>query len=253
MANGERGTLAPDVVLPRLAGRFGKPYLYAEVCESTQQCLDADSAEGAVAVCEEQTAGRGRLGRAWAAPAGAAILCSVALRPVAHRAAAELSLVAGLAVALTVENAAGRPAQIKWPNDVLLDGGKIAGVLAEMRGSAVLLGIGLNVNQENAELPSRAPFPAASLKTVDGRTRDRAPILAFLLACLEETYGRWQSRGLAATLPELTERDALLGRKVTVGGARGVAAGIAADGRLQLDTTAGRMFVAAGEVTIDTL
>lgn len=253
MATGERGTLTPGVVLPRLTGRFGEPYAYAEVCESTQQCLGADSAEGAVAVCEEQTAGRGRLGRAWAAPARTAILCSIALRPAPHRVAAELSLVAGLAVALTVENEAGRPAQIKWPNDVLLDGGKVAGVLAEMRGSAVILGIGLNVNQETADLPPRVPFPTASLRAVDGRTRDRASILAFLLARLEETYDEWLSRGLAAALPELTARDALRGRGVTVGGVRGVAAGIASDGRLQLETTDGRMLAAAGEVTIDTL
>ena len=86
------GGLAPENVLPRLRGRFGRDYLYVERCESTQRLLAPDAAEGTVAVAEEQTAGRGRLGRRWLAAPGTSILCSVALRPtVAPRRLPELS------------------------------------------------------------------------------------------------------------------------------------------------------------------
>ncbi|HEX4929960.1 MAG TPA: biotin--[acetyl-CoA-carboxylase] ligase, partial [Gaiellaceae bacterium] len=116
--------------------------------------LDSAQPEGAVAVCEEQTAGRGRMGRAWEAPAGSSILMSLLLRPPAGRPAAELSLVAGVATALAVEHGTGLAAQIKWPNDVMLDRRKVAGVLAELKDGAVVLGIGLNVNQGRDELPT---------------------------------------------------------------------------------------------------
>src|SRR5919202_1655229 len=113
-------SLAPDTVEPLLTGSFGRPYLYEERCESTQGLLATDDPEGAVAVCEVQTAGRGRQGRAWEAPPGAAILASILLRPPAQRAMPELSLVGGLAVAEAVERAIGLAVQVKWPNDVMV-------------------------------------------------------------------------------------------------------------------------------------
>ncbi|MET0608003.1 MAG: biotin--[acetyl-CoA-carboxylase] ligase, partial [Gaiellaceae bacterium] len=139
--------LTPEAVEPLLRGRFGRPYLYRDTCESTQRLLHASLGEGAVAVCNEQLAGRGRLGRAWHAPPGTAVLCSLLLVPPADRRISELSLVAGLAVAETVEAATTLAAGIKWPNDVLVDGAKVAGVLAEAAEGTVVLGIGLNVNQ----------------------------------------------------------------------------------------------------------
>src|SRR5207245_2850887 len=114
-------SLAPDAVEPLLSGRLGRPYAYSKGCESTQLALDRSAPEGAVAVCDEQTAGRGRLGRGWHAPAGMAVLCSVLLRPPAERRVAEVSLVAGVAAAEAVEDALGLAAQIKWPNDVMVD------------------------------------------------------------------------------------------------------------------------------------
>ena len=140
---------------PLLRGRFGRPYFYLEQCETTQRMLDAAQPEGAVAVCEEQTAGRGRMGRAWEAPARSSILVSVLLRPPPERRAAELTLVAGVATAIAVERATGLAAQIKWPNDVMLDRRKVAGGIAELKDGAVVLGIGLNVTQTPDELPQR--------------------------------------------------------------------------------------------------
>jgi BirA family transcriptional regulator, biotin operon repressor / biotin---[acetyl-CoA-carboxylase] ligase len=245
-------SLAADAVEPLLEGRFGRPYLYSDACASTQELLDVSLAEGAVALCDEQTAGKGRLGRRWEAPAGTALLCSILLRPPRERKVAQLSLVGGLATAAAVEGAVGFAAQIKWPNDVIVSGAKVAGVLAEARDGAVVLGIGVNVNQERGQLPEGAGVPAASLRTVDGRPRERAPILASLLVGLERYYDRWLDRGIDGIHVELGSRDFLRGRRVSVDDAHGVAVGIDDRGRLQIDLEGGgRRLVESGEVTYE--
>jgi BirA family biotin operon repressor/biotin-[acetyl-CoA-carboxylase] ligase len=243
-------TLAADVVEPLLTGRFGRPYLYRETCESTQALLDASQPEGAVAVCEEQTAGRGRLGRRWDAPRGSAILSSTLLRPPGGRRIAELALVGGVAAANTVEAALELSAQIKWPNDVLVNRRKVAGVLAEARDGVVVLGIGINVNQTRDELP-HGVHPPASLRTTDGVERERAPILARLLAELEGQYARWLDGGLAELYIDIGSRDFLRQRHVTVDGASGIAVGIDRDGRLEIDVGGERRLVESGEVTYE--
>ncbi len=245
------GTLAPDHVVPLLRGRFGRPFLYATSCPSTQRLLDEHHDEGAVAVCEEQTAGRGRLGRSWEAAPGTSILCSILLRPPPARVLPQLALVGGLAVAETVEQTTGRSSAIKWPNDVLLEGGKVAGVLADARERIVVLGIGLNVNQRPDQLPERPRVPAVSLRAVDGLERERAPILADLLERLERHYDAWLADGLSALHGAIVGRDSLRGRRVEIGELRGIGAGIDAEGRLQLETVGGRRVVASGEVTLD--
>ena len=236
---------------PLLRGRFGRPYLYLERCETTQQLLDAAQPEGAIAVCEEQTRGRGRMGRIWEAPAGSSILVSVLLRPPPERRAAELTLVAGVATAIVVERATGLAAQIKWPNDVMLDRRKVAGVLAEARDGVVVLGIGINVNQTREQLPSAARVPAASLRTVDGRMRDREEVLASLLERLDALYRDWRDGGLDAVYGELGARDFLRGRRVSVDGTAGVARMISRDGRLEVATASGPVLVESGEVSFE--
>src|SRR5205807_6441415 len=161
--------------------------------ESTQALLGPDDPEGAVIAAEHQTAGRGRLGRRWEAPAGTAITASVMLRPPAGAQIQQLSLVAGLAVAETVEDALQLSAQIKWPNDVMVNRRKVAGVLAEARDGIVVLGIGLNVNQTREQLPGDVRVPAASLRTIDGVEHDRAPLLADVLVRLEAHYSAWSA------------------------------------------------------------
>jgi BirA family biotin operon repressor/biotin-[acetyl-CoA-carboxylase] ligase len=247
------GTLAPESVVPLLRGRFGRPYVYAEACDSTQRLLLAEHPEGTTAVCEAQHGGRGRLGRSWEAPARSSILCSVLLRPPKQRSIAQLSLVGGLAVADAVERASGQATAIKWPNDVLLAGGKVAGVLAEGRADVVVLGLGLNVNQAADELPPRPHLPATSLRATDGLERDRAPLLADLLACLETRYDAWSAGGLAALHADLAGRDALRGHRVRAGDRAGLALGIDLDGRLELATTEGTATIASGEVSIEPL
>jgi BirA family biotin operon repressor/biotin-[acetyl-CoA-carboxylase] ligase len=248
---GTPDSLAPDTVEPLLTGRFGRPYLYEETCVSTQQLLGPDSPEGAVAVCDVQTGGRGRLGRAWEAPSGTALLCSVVLKPPADRRVPELSLVGGLAVAEAVEHALGLAVQIKWPNDVMVNRRKVAGILAEASGETAVLGIGLNVNQTRDELPADARVEPASLYTVDGVRRPRAPLVADLLAELEHAYERWRDGGLNALYDTLGARDFLRGRRIVLDGQTGVGVGIERDGRLAVDIDGERRLVESGEIAFE--
>lgn len=241
-------SLAPDSVEPLLTGGFGRPYLYRESCDSTQGLLTADAPEGAVAVCDEQTAGRGRRGRAWAAPRGTAVLMSIALRPPAGRRLPELSLVGGVATALTVERATGLSAQIKWPNDVMLNRRKVAGILADAEGDRVVLGIGLNVNQTREDLPAGTTVPPASLRTVDAVVRDRAAVLADLVLELERTYKLWAAGGLEEIYAELGSRDFLRGRRVVIDGAEATAVGIGRDGLLEVAADGQARRIESGDV-----
>jgi len=235
---------------PLLRGRLGRPFLWVESCRSTQDLLrDARLPEGAVATTEHQTAGRGRAGRGWEDTSGAALLVSVLLRPPETSMVAQLSLVCALAVAETVEGALGRGVGVKWPNDVLVDGRKVAGILLEGRDGAVVCGIGLNVNQVEATLPRDARTPVASLRTLTGRKHHRTELLVALLERLEACYDVWRGDGLAPLLPELERRDVLHGSPVTVGEVTGTGAGIAPDGRLRVRSPDGTTtLVASGEV-----
>jgi BirA family biotin operon repressor/biotin-[acetyl-CoA-carboxylase] ligase len=141
-------------------GRFGQPFTWVETCASTQRLL-AGAPEGAVVATDEQTEGRGRLGRSWHAPRGTSLLFSLVLEPpVPPDRLPELSLVAGAAVAAAIAAETGLEATIKPPNDVLVGGRKVAGILAEASGGRVVLGIGVNVAQSAGELPEEVVTPA---------------------------------------------------------------------------------------------
>lgn len=165
--------LRPELVLPALRGAYGREYHWAEEAGTTQRMLPAGAAHGAVALAERQTEGRGRLGRSWE---DSALMFSVALHPPQPVARwPELTLVAAHAVA----GAAGPAASIKHPNDVLVEGRKAAGILAEAS-ERVVLGIGINVGG--------AAFPGAGW--VD---RDRLELLVEVLERLERGYDAWLS------------------------------------------------------------
>jgi BirA family biotin operon repressor/biotin-[acetyl-CoA-carboxylase] ligase len=228
---------------------IGEPRLHVGACESTQLLLlDSGLPEGAVATADHQTAGRGRLGAAWIEAPGTSVLCSVLLRPPPDRPARQLSLLAGLAVAETVEWTTDLSVQIKWPNDVMLRRQKVAGVLAEQRRDDVVVGIGINVNQTAAELPTDTRHPAGSLLTLTGRSYDREEVTGSLLERLEYWYEQWKAGGLDALYGELGARDFLRGRRVTVDSVSGVASGIDREGRLVVDGQA----VDSGEVSFQT-
>jgi BirA family transcriptional regulator, biotin operon repressor / biotin---[acetyl-CoA-carboxylase] ligase len=190
-------SLSPESVTPRLRGRFGRPYLYVEVCPSTQRLLSEEYSEGAVALTEEQTEGRGRLGRRWLSPPGVSLLFSIVLEPPVDTARLpELSVVAGQASATAIAAIADVTPEVKLPNDILVLGRKVAGILAEAREGRVVLGIGVNVNVPKDDLPTEVDRPATSLLLETGHEVDRVELLLELLERLELAYDDWvRSRG----------------------------------------------------------
>ncbi len=225
--------------------RLGEPRLDVESCESTQLLVDTSLPEGALVVADHQTAGRGRLGRSWEAPAGTALLFSVLLKPPPEPPAPQLSLVAGIAVADTLERMLGLSVQLKWPNDVMLRRRKIAGCLAEAHDGAVVLGIGVNVNQTADQLPENA----GSIRTLTGRPADREGLLSMVLEDLDSRYTAWLGGGLDAVYEGLGPRDFLRGRHVTVNGVSGVVSMIDRKGRLEIGVGHGeQVTVESGEV-----
>jgi BirA family transcriptional regulator, biotin operon repressor / biotin---[acetyl-CoA-carboxylase] ligase len=189
---GPRDSLRPETVEPLLRGRFGRPYRFLERCESTQRELPPDAAEGAVVVAEEQTAGRGRLGRPWFAAPGTSLLFSINLRPAVETPRLpELSVVAGRACAEAIREVTGLDPTIKLPNDLLVGGRKLAGILAEAREDRVVLGIGINVNVSSKDLPRNVDREPTSLLAELGSPVDRAPLLAAILLMLERRYDAW--------------------------------------------------------------
>jgi BirA family biotin operon repressor/biotin-[acetyl-CoA-carboxylase] ligase len=245
-------SLAPAAVAPHIRGRFGKPYRHEPECESTQLLLlGSGLAEGAVAATDHQTSGKGRHGRRWVAPPGSALLLSVILHPPEERHLPELSLVAALAAAEAIEGATGLTAQIKWPNDVMLNRRKVGGILCELSDRTVVCGIGLNVNQTREELPLDAPTEPGSLRTLTGQTYDRATLLGSLLFRFERIYDGWRHGGLGDLYGEIGARDFLRGRRVTVDGEEAIALQIRRDGRLEVTSGNGHgttRAVESGEV-----
>ena len=178
--------------MPLLGGRFGKPYRFVESCASTQLLVDAGDPEGTTVVTDHQTAGRGRLGRIWEDVPGRALLFSVLLRPEAPMPRwPELSLVAGEAVAAALRAETGVDATLRHPNDVVVAGRKLVGVLPEASSGRVVLGIGVNVNHRVDELPAETAKPPTSLRLEVGREVERAPLLAAILRELELGYDGW--------------------------------------------------------------
>jgi BirA family transcriptional regulator, biotin operon repressor / biotin---[acetyl-CoA-carboxylase] ligase len=181
-----------EAVMPLLRGRFGHEYVYAKSTPSTQRLLPAAAPEGAVAVADEQTEGRGRLGRHWQAPAASSVLCSVQLRPPVDASRfPQLTVVGAEACRDAIQAVTGVETELKAPNDVLAAGRKVAGVLGEASDGRVVLGIGINVNLSAEELPEDVRTPATSLLVETGREIDRRRLLAALLEALEQRYDEW--------------------------------------------------------------
>lgn len=244
--------LEPERLRPLLRGGLGEPYLHAAETSSTQDLLrDGDYPHGAVAVAEHQTAGRGRSGRRWDDAPSTALLFSVLLRPPVTAPLPQLSLVVGLAVAGAIEREADVCAVVKWPNDVLIAGHKVAGILLEASAAVVVCGIGINVNQEERDLPPVTRTPVTSLRVATGLPFDRGIVLASVLLELERRYTDWVAGGLACLTDELERRNALRGRRVRVGGRAGTAGAIAPDGRLTIVLDRGdTVLVESGEVEL---
>jgi BirA family biotin operon repressor/biotin-[acetyl-CoA-carboxylase] ligase len=236
-----------------------------EVTGSTNADLLAEAAAGApgglVLAAEEQTAGRGRLGRRWVSPPGTSLAFSVLLRP-DHLPPARrpwIPLLAGVAVAAALRDRAAVDARLKWPNDVLVGGAKLAGILAEQHRDAVVVGVGINVTVRREDLP----VPTATsllLETATGMdpaaSLDRSELLAAVLCELERWY---RAEAAARSADESGLRAEYLRRCATVGGRvrvelpggrslTGVAADVDAGGCLLVRTPSGLTPVTAGDV-----
>lgn len=219
----------------------------------------AGGAEGTVLAAEEQTAGRGRLGRSWVSRPGAALTFSVLLRPESVPAERRgwLPLLAGVSVARSVRAVAGLPATLKWPNDVLVHDRKLAGILAEQAADgAVVIGIGVNVSEEPDALPSGAGGLRGTSIAAEGGKPDRQRLLAEILRQLEQHYTAFrgnpdpEATGVGAEYQTLC---ATLGRQVRAelpdGAAlTGEATAVDADGRLLITARGTTTPLSAGDV-----
>jgi BirA family transcriptional regulator, biotin operon repressor / biotin---[acetyl-CoA-carboxylase] ligase len=218
--------------------------------------------EGVVLVAEEQSAGRGRMGRTWVSPPRAALTFSLLVRPAAVSPARRgwLPLLAGVAVASAVTAMTGVQTQLKWPNDVLAGPAKLGGILTEAADDAVVVGVGLNVSIRPEELPPPGPgaLAATSLRLAGSRATDREPLLTAILADFERWYQAWRQAdgdpdhsGLRAGYLQLS---GTVGRRVRAelpGGQllSGLAVGVDSDGRLLVRSAPGAdVPVAAGDV-----
>ncbi len=223
-------------------GQLGRPLALHAIATSTND-LAKDAARegaphGATWVAEQQTAGRGRRGNKWLCPAGEGLLFSVLLRlPCAPARVPLVALVAGLAVRDAVARAAPEASvQLKWPNDVLVGGRKLAGILVEgvtsgAKVEAVVVGVGINVHTR--EFPEEIADRATSIARVAGTPPDRASVLADVLAGLDRDVHIAVARGLGLLRARLEAADALRGGRVrSDSGEEGAAAGVDEDGRL---------------------
>lgn len=216
--------LTPEVVEPRLATRWlGKPYVYAAETDSTNTLVDRLAREGGshgtVALADAQTQGRGRLQRQWHSPPGKNLYLSVLLRPDwdVHR-GPPISLAAGVALAEAVQEMLEEAPQLKWPNDVLHSGRKLAGILVEAASQGpqlkyIVLGLGVNVNQ--TEFPAPLADTATSLQLTTGQPLDRGEVLAALLGRLEVWIDRLQHQA-DAVIPRWESFAPWLGQRVNV-------------------------------------
>lgn len=238
---------------------LGVPLVHVPVTGSTMDEVIARAAEGApeglAVVTDRQTAGRGRAGRTWTHHTGESLLVSVLLRPtLPPEQLGTLPLLVGIAAAEAIEGATGREVALKWPNDLLLDGAKVGGILLTSvatgdRVQMVVVGLGINLSGSGDELPAGA----TSLELASGRRVSRDDLLASFLARLSEHYTAWQGAGGAGDLHGWRRRMAFAGEQVRVeDGARtweGTLAGIDDSGRLLLrDATGAEHAISAGDV-----
>jgi BirA family biotin operon repressor/biotin-[acetyl-CoA-carboxylase] ligase len=256
--------LGPTELAPHLRGTWRAIHWF-ETTDSTQRVARdlarSGGAEGTVVVAEQQTAGRGRLGRQWHSPRGVNLYCSIVLRPPLPPAAVpQLALVVGVGVAAAVVETTGAAARIKWPNDVLVDGRKVAGILTEMESEIdrvhhVIAGIGVNLNAPRGAFPKALRDKATSLLVATARRVDRARFTATLLAAVEARYGRYLQAGFAGVRSEWESYSCLTGRTVRVvtpeGEVQGAVLGLDDDGALRLrGAGGGTSRIVAGEVTV---
>ncbi len=236
---------------------IGRPVRHFQEATSTNDLalqLGAEGApEGFAIFAENQTRGRGRLGRTWQSDRGQSLTFSILLRP-PWPDVSRISLVAAVVLARVFQNLTNHPVGIKWPNDIQIQGKKVTGILCESGAGFIVAGIGINVLQEPADFPAEVCDTAGSLAMFANTTPDRAMLAAAILNQFDSVY-----HSLPGSFPEIirecAERSVLLEKPIEaeLGGRRicGVVAGLAADGGLRIREASGNeSVIVAGEVTL---
>ena len=256
--------LTPDLLRKRLkGGLFGKRILHFFKTDSTNRvALElgyAGEPEGTIVLAEEQTAGRGRAGRAWHSERGTGLYLTMLLRPRLSPAQAPLlTMLAGISAQAAIRAQTDLAAELKWPNDLLLDGKKVGGILTEMHAEPnavrfVIVGIGINVNQE--KFPAELGAMATSLRNESGRLTYRLELLVRLLMQFESDYNRFLREGPSFVVERFqSESSFARGRRVRVDTGIesyvGTTAGLSPEGLLLVERENGSLVtVIAGDVS----
>jgi BirA family biotin operon repressor/biotin-[acetyl-CoA-carboxylase] ligase len=260
---------APDVLMPETvqAGLdceiIGSRVVFFDETDSTnvQACRlgDAGSEDGLVVIADRQTAGKGRMGRQWESPAETNLYASVLLRPaIMPFDAPKLTFLSAVAVCRAIEKCTQLSARVKWPNDVLLNGKKVAGLLNEMSSETeqvnyVVLGVGVNVNMRAEQFPEDLRYPATSLLIETGNTVSRLDFTRTLLQEIDDLYRLFRKQGSQPIMDAWTELCELTGKQVHVDCGQseidGVMLGLAEDGALQVRQASGEIeTIYAGDV-----
>jgi BirA family transcriptional regulator, biotin operon repressor / biotin---[acetyl-CoA-carboxylase] ligase len=203
-------TWVRDLQKSRQGERLGREVVYFESTDSTnrqarEKALGGGE-EGLVVIADSQSQGKGRMGRSWSSPPGSNVYFSTILRPsIPPIQAPQITLIAGISCAQALTRATGLDVRIKWPNDIFLNGKKVAGILAEMDGERsdlrfVILGIGINVNWAGEDIPEPLREIATSLRAESGEAFDRASILSEVLEELERNYTLFLAEGFSGRM-----------------------------------------------------
>lgn len=258
---------SPDVLLPAEVAAappavIGRDVVFLESTDSTNarahELGEAGAAEGTVVIADRQTAGKGRLGRQWASPPGVNLYVSVLLRPpIPPTSASQLTFLSAVAVARAIEETGAPQPRVKWPNDILLSGRKVAGLLSELNAETerihyVILGIGVNLNMRADQFPADLRYPATSLVLEQGVPVARAAFARALFRHLDDLYRSYLADGFGPVLGAWETFFDLRGREVEVdlqpNRLRGTVLGLDRDGALLLQTAGGTERVLAGDV-----
>jgi BirA family biotin operon repressor/biotin-[acetyl-CoA-carboxylase] ligase len=261
--------LAPDVLLPEAiqAGlscrRIGTQVRYFDETDSTnlQACRlgDEGQAEGLVVIADRQTSGKGRMGRQWESPGGVNLYASILLRPpIPPFETPRLTFLSAIAVCRAIARCCALQPTVKWPNDILLNGAKVAGLLNEMSSEPdqvhyVVLGIGVNLNMRPEQFPEALLYPATSLAIATGQPVSRLEFTRLLLQEIDDLYQIYLEQGSEPILKAWTELCDMTGKKLQVDcnqqQIEGVMLGLAEDGALMVRTATGKIeHVYAGDV-----
>jgi BirA family biotin operon repressor/biotin-[acetyl-CoA-carboxylase] ligase len=261
----------PDLLLPEAVKlelkteTFGQEIVYFDTIDSTnrkaKELASGGAAEGTVVVTEEQTGGRGRLGRSWLSPKGKGLWFSIVLRPqISPLDSPQLTLVSAVGVVKALKAYTGLDLKIKWPNDLLYGGKKVVGILTELaaefgRVDYIVVGIGINVNTDLEDYPEELRDIVCSLKMVTGREQNRQSLLRLILQQLEQSYLVYLREGFSPIRTEWLKLSGTLGSRVKITESAQAFQGLAEDldeqGRLIVRLSDGSLHpVLAGEIIL---